>query len=140
MPDDATASLFGATRTRLARRHALIAPDGRMVDAVAGWHGARTTVLISPRLGAGPAPAFVQLLATLDDGGGAGAAPAGVELVGPEQVGQLLPRHGSIDGHGEALADQPGLARAPPARQDGAAVHGHPEPTHRRDAHRRRGR
>jgi (S)-ureidoglycine aminohydrolase len=79
MPDDATAALFGATRTRLATRHALIAPDGRMNDGVPGWRGARTTVLISPRLGAGRAPEFVQLIAALDDGGGAGPAPAGVE-------------------------------------------------------------
>lgn len=79
MPDDATAALFGATRTRLASRHALISPDGRMDDGVPGWHGARTTVLISPRLGAGPAPEFVQLLAALDDGGGTETAPAGVE-------------------------------------------------------------
>lgn len=79
MPDDASTALFGATRTRLASRHALIAPDGRMDDGLPGWRGARATVLISPRLGGGPAPAFVQLVATLDDGGGTGAAPAGVE-------------------------------------------------------------
>lgn len=79
MPDDTTAAPFGATRTCLASRHALIAPDGRMDDGVPGWHGARTTVLISPRLGAGSAPEFVQLLATLEDGGGTGTAPAGIE-------------------------------------------------------------
>lgn len=79
MPNDATAAPFGATRTRLAARHALIAPDGRMNDGVPGWHDARTTVLISPRMAAGPAPEFVQLIAALDHGGGTGAAPAGVE-------------------------------------------------------------
>lgn len=61
----------GTTRTRLAPRHALIAPDGHMDDAVPGWRGARTTILISPRLAAGPAPGFTQLLATLEPGGGA---------------------------------------------------------------------
>lgn len=79
MPDEATPAPFGATRTRIASRHALIAPDGRMDDGVPGWRGARTTVLISPRLGAAPAPAFVQLLAILVDGGGTGAAPDGIE-------------------------------------------------------------
>ena len=78
MTDDAT-PLFGATRTRLASRHALIAPDGRMDDGVPGWRDARTTILISPRLAAATAPDFVQLLATLEGGGGTDAAPAGVE-------------------------------------------------------------
>lgn len=72
-------SLFGSTRTRIARRHALIAPDGRMDDAVPGWRAARTTVLISPRLAAAPAPGFVQLLAHLAPGDGAGPAEPGIE-------------------------------------------------------------
>ncbi len=79
MPDDAIAALVGATRTRTTNRHALIAPDGHMHDAVPGWRGAHTTVLISPRLGAGPAPEFVQILATLEDGGGTATAPDGIE-------------------------------------------------------------
>lgn len=69
MPHDAH-PLFGATRTRLGPRHALIAPDGHMDDALPGWSGARTTVLVSPRLGAAPAPGFVQLLVRLAEGGG----------------------------------------------------------------------
>lgn len=70
---------FGSTRTRIGRRHALIAPDGHMSDDVPGWHGGRVTVLLSPRLGSTPAPNFVQLLAHLPAGAGAAPPPAGIE-------------------------------------------------------------
>lgn len=40
-----------------------------MPGALPGWHEATATVLISPRLSAGPAPAFVEALAELHEGG-----------------------------------------------------------------------
>lgn len=51
-------TIFGATRTFLARRHALIAPDGHVPSDFPGWSGLVAHVLISPAMGAG----FSQLL------------------------------------------------------------------------------
>ena len=50
--------IFGTTRTVLAARHALIAPDGHVPSDFPGWSGFTTHVLISPAMGAG----FSQLL------------------------------------------------------------------------------
>ena len=63
----------------MAARHAFVAPDGHMADEVPGWHGARTTVLVSPRISAAHAPRFVQLLARFAPGGGAEAPAPDVE-------------------------------------------------------------
>lgn len=69
---------FGQTRTRIAARHALIAPDGHVKSNLPGIAGASVVVLISPALGAG----FTQLLVTFAAGGSA-AMPAGeLETVG----------------------------------------------------------
>jgi (S)-ureidoglycine aminohydrolase len=38
---------FGQTRTRIAARHALIAPDGHVKSNVPGITGAATVILIS---------------------------------------------------------------------------------------------
>lgn len=45
--------LFGSTRTVLAARHALIAPDGHVPSDFPGWSGLTTHVIISPAMGAG---------------------------------------------------------------------------------------
>jgi (S)-ureidoglycine aminohydrolase len=57
---------FGQTRTRVAARHALIAPDGHVKSVVPGITGAATVILINEAMGA----RFAQLLVTFDTGGG----------------------------------------------------------------------
>ena len=43
---------YGQTRTRVAARHALIAPDGHVKSVVPGIAGAATIILINPAMGA----------------------------------------------------------------------------------------
>lgn len=62
---------FGQTRTRVAARHALIAPDGHVKSRVPGIDGAAAVILISEAMGA----KFAQLLVTFEAGGSA-AFPA----------------------------------------------------------------
>src|SRR5262245_21541080 len=69
--------LFGATRSRVCRDHALIAPDGFVPAGLPGWERARGVVVIAPRMGA----AFTQYLALMEPGGAAGPAAPGVERV-----------------------------------------------------------
>lgn len=45
-------TLFGQTRTKVAERHALIAPDGLVPSEFPGWNGVTTNVLLSPAMGA----------------------------------------------------------------------------------------
>lgn len=73
---DALAPLghLGQTRTRTARDHALIAPDGHVETSLPGWK-ALLTVLISPQLGA----RHSHFLARFEAGGAAGAPLPGVE-------------------------------------------------------------
>lgn len=47
-----TTPLFGQTRTNVAARHALIAPDGHVPSHFPGWESATAVVLISPAMGA----------------------------------------------------------------------------------------
>lgn len=56
---------FGQTRTRIAARHALIAPDGHVKSNVPGITGAATIILINEAIGA----RFAQLLLTFETGG-----------------------------------------------------------------------
>jgi len=55
----------GSTRSRIQRDHALITPESHVPLALPGWEGTRSTVLISPHMGAH----FVQYLASVDKGG-----------------------------------------------------------------------
>ena len=66
---------FGTTRSRLARDHALIAPESFVRAPLPGWQGARGVVPIAPALGA----RFAQFLAFVEPGGTAGPAAPGVE-------------------------------------------------------------
>ena len=70
--------LFGTTRTHVAARHALIAPDGHVASPLPGWTGAQGTVLVSPQLSAAGAR-FQQYLAVLQQDGAAAPPPAGIE-------------------------------------------------------------
>lgn len=56
---------FGQTRTRVAARHALIAPDGHVKSSVPGITGAAAVILINEAMGA----KFAQLLVTFETGG-----------------------------------------------------------------------
>ena len=71
-------SPFGQTRTRIAARHALISPDGRVKGNVPGITGATVVTLINPAMGA----RFAQLLVTFATGGRAEFAGNGIETAG----------------------------------------------------------
>jgi (S)-ureidoglycine aminohydrolase len=67
--------IFGETRTKVAQRHALIAPDGHVPSVLPGISGAVTNVIISPAMGA----SLTQLLITFAEGGHAEFASDDVE-------------------------------------------------------------
>lgn len=74
---------FGQTRTRVAARHALIAPDGHVKGSVPGITGAAAVVLINGAMGAN----FAQLLVTFEAGGRADFPASEVETAGYFQNG-----------------------------------------------------
>lgn len=67
-------TLFGQTRTKVAARHALIAPDGLVPSDFPGWKGVVTNVILSPAMGAN----LSQLLLTFtgEDLAGKASFPA----------------------------------------------------------------
>jgi (S)-ureidoglycine aminohydrolase len=67
--------LFGASRSRVVRDHALITPDSFVRSPLSGWERSEGAVLIAPRMGA----RFCQYIAHMQPGGSAGPAAAGVE-------------------------------------------------------------
>lgn len=69
---------FGQTRTRVAARHALIAPDGHVKSQVPGLTGADAVILINEAMGA----RFAQLLVTFASGGRAEMPAGPVETAG----------------------------------------------------------
>jgi (S)-ureidoglycine aminohydrolase len=69
--------LFGTTRSRSRRSHALIAPDSFVTSDLPGWERSQGIILISPRMGA----RFSQYIAIMEPGGAGGQAPPGVERV-----------------------------------------------------------
>jgi (S)-ureidoglycine aminohydrolase len=69
--------LFGSTRSRLCRDHALIAPDSFVRAPLPGWDNTQGVILISPQLGA----RFSQYLALLAPGATAGQPLPGIERV-----------------------------------------------------------
>ncbi|MEO6245422.1 MAG: (S)-ureidoglycine aminohydrolase [Opitutaceae bacterium] len=69
---------YGQTRTRVAARHALIAPDGHVKSSVPGITGAACVILINPALGA----RFAQVLVTFEAGGRADFAGGETETAG----------------------------------------------------------
>jgi (S)-ureidoglycine aminohydrolase len=74
---------FGQTRTRIAARHALIAPDGHVKSNVPGIAGASAVVLINPAMGA----RFAQLLVTFESGGRAEWGSTEIETAGFIETG-----------------------------------------------------
>ena len=74
---------YGQTRTRVATRHALIAPDGHVKSTVPGITGAATVILINGAMGAN----FAQLLVTFEAGGRADFPGGGNETAGFFETG-----------------------------------------------------
>lgn len=74
---------FGQTRTRVAARHALIAPDGHVRSNVPGITGATTVILIDEAMGA----RFAQWLVTFEAGGRAEFGAGEVEAAGYFETG-----------------------------------------------------
>jgi (S)-ureidoglycine aminohydrolase len=70
-------SVFGLTRSVVARDHALLAPESFVPSLLAGWERTQGVVLISPRLGA----RFTQSLVFLEPQSAARPAPPGTECV-----------------------------------------------------------
>src|SRR5439155_13582458 len=70
-------NLFGSTRSRVCRDHALIAPDSFVRSTLPGWEQTEIVVLISPHLGA----RFTQYLAFMAAGAVSGAALLCVDRV-----------------------------------------------------------
>jgi (S)-ureidoglycine aminohydrolase len=77
---------YGQTRTRVAARHALIAPDGHVKSSVPGITGAATVILINEAMGA----KFAQLLVTFEVGGRAEFSANDVETAGYFEAGGAL--------------------------------------------------
>ena len=63
---------YGATRSRVRARHALLAPDGIVPGALPGWGGAACYTLISPAMGAGFCQYHVELPADAASAGETG--------------------------------------------------------------------
>lgn len=74
---------YGQTRTRVAARHALIAPDGHVKSSVPGITGAATVIVINPAMGA----RFAQVLVTFEAGGRAELPGNAVETAGYFETG-----------------------------------------------------
>ncbi|MBI5770616.1 MAG: (S)-ureidoglycine aminohydrolase [Verrucomicrobia bacterium] len=74
---------YGQTRTRVATRHALLAPDGHVKSSVPGIAGAATIILINKAMGA----RFAQLLVTFEPGGRASLPADEVETAGYFETG-----------------------------------------------------
>jgi (S)-ureidoglycine aminohydrolase len=82
---------FGQTRTRVATRHALIAPDSHVNSNVPGITGAATVVVINEAMGA----KFAQLLVTFAAGGSAEMSGGDHETAGYFETGGGVVRIGA---------------------------------------------
>ena len=74
---------FGQTRTRIAPRHALIAPDGHVKSNFPGIAGAATVILINEAMGAN----FAQVMITFETGGRAEFPANAFETAGYFETG-----------------------------------------------------
>jgi (S)-ureidoglycine aminohydrolase len=101
---------FGTTRTRLARDHALIAPDSFVRSDLPGWEQTRGIIVIAPAMGA----RFVQYLAEMETGAVAGPAAEGVERMVFVLEGEILV---TPPGGSETALDVGGYLYIPPRNQ-----------------------
>lgn len=94
--------LFPGNRTRVARDHALIAPDSQVTSPLVGWSDVDATILISPAMrGGNGGPRFVQYLAAAK---GKPATTRGA-AAGTERLVYVLAGAATLDGQSLA-ADQ----------------------------------
>src|SRR2546429_3764247 len=68
-------TVFGTSRSRVCKDHALIAPDSFVPSSLPGWQKTQALVVIAPPLGA----RFSQYLALIEPGGGTSSPLAGVQ-------------------------------------------------------------
>ncbi|MFZ4774316.1 MAG: (S)-ureidoglycine aminohydrolase [Terrimicrobiaceae bacterium] len=111
--------VFGETRTTVATRHALIAPDGHVASSLPGFSGVVPYFIISPAMGAG----FVQVLLRFSQGGLGSFAADGLETFLYLQEGSCTVTVGA----GETLLSPGGYAYCPAGseiafRSDAAVV------------------
>ncbi|MGO9463210.1 MAG: (S)-ureidoglycine aminohydrolase [Isosphaeraceae bacterium] len=99
--------IFGTTRSRVRRSHALIAPESFVRSDLPGWDQTQGIILISPRMGA----RFTQYLALMEKGGTAGPAPPSVERVIYVLDGEISL---SLPHSGECRLGTGGYAYGPP--------------------------
>ncbi len=99
--------LFGTTRSRLRRTHALFSPESFVRCDLPGWERSQGVILIAPRLGA----RFVQYLALMEPEGIASSPPEGVERVLYVIDGQVAL---SLPGAAERVLQPGGFAYCPP--------------------------
>ena len=99
--------VFGATRSRVCKDHALICPDSFVSSPLPGWEKTQGFILIAPVLGA----RFTQYLAVMEPGGTAGPAPAGVERLAYVVDGEVALKIGR---DGEHVLGVGGYAFIPP--------------------------
>jgi (S)-ureidoglycine aminohydrolase len=99
--------LFGTTRSRINRSHALITPESFLVVDLPGWQRSKGVILIAPRMGA----QFVQYLAVMEAGGTAESAAIGVERMVYVLEGEVASQ---IPGEGEQISGAGGFLYCPP--------------------------
>jgi (S)-ureidoglycine aminohydrolase len=102
--------VFGTTRSRVRRSHALIAPDSFVTSELPGWECTGGIIVISPRMGA----RFTQYLALLEPGGTAGPAASGLERLIYVLEGELAL---SMAGGSDGLIGPGGFAFCPAGTQ-----------------------
>jgi (S)-ureidoglycine aminohydrolase len=105
-------SLFGFSRSHVARDHALLAPESFVRSTLPGWKYAEVVILISPAMGA----RFTQYLALMESGAIAGPVQADYERVVFVLEGEVLLKSGQ--GSGKALGAG-GFAYLPPGEAAG---------------------
>lgn len=82
--------VFGHTRSRLARDHALITPDTHVVSPLVGWQNSTAFVHISPEMGA----RFLQYTAVLAENAVSGLPASGTQRLVYVREGSVQLHHG----------------------------------------------
>lgn len=77
--------VFGITRSRLARDHALVTPDTHVTSPLIGWEKSTAIIHISPEMGA----RFTQFTAHMEAGGASASPGPGMERFVYVQSGQV---------------------------------------------------
>jgi (S)-ureidoglycine aminohydrolase len=88
-------TLFGVSRSKVSKDHALIAPDSFVQSPLPGWQKTQGIIVIAPPMGA----RFSQYLALVEPGGGAGPGWTSVERVIYVLEGEIILRPGRDDEH-----------------------------------------